>query len=213
MHFRSCLRLAAMPLICLVAAPARAAGEDMQVWSYFVMQSDLSDTASASFELSPRLRAGGDQLLTRASVDFTVSPDIKLGGGTAWVEYSGGHEFRLHQQAQFAIGPVSLRSRAEERMFKGADRPQLRLRQRVQITLPATADIAFSGGVEYLYIARTQDSAAKPHTDSWRANAGISYRITPGLDASAAYLAIFSPKNGTPGKLSHVPQLRLVWHL
>ena len=204
--------LAALGAI-LIPTPALATQDDGQLWVILLGIVPLDEGVIATLEASPRMRENSDQLLLRAHVDVHVARGLDLGGGTAWVDYAGGHEFRLHQQVQWADGPLQLRSRVEQRFFAGADRAQLRLRQRIQVTVPLADRLRAAVNGELFYIAVPENRAQSARVDSWRANVMLNYRLSPRAELGAGYLAIYSPRPG-PGpagadRLSHVPQVRL----
>jgi hypothetical protein len=193
-----------------LSVPARAADEDTQLWVYSSIAVPVAKNATATFELSPRFRQGGNQVLTRATVDFKLTPAVSLGGGAAYVDNHGGaDEFRSHQQLTVTLGALAFRSRAEERFFAGADRTQLRLRQRIQLSEPVAHDTRLSLAGELLYIARTENRATDPRVDSWRGTASLQHRFSSHVDGTLGYLLIYSPRAGKPDKLSHVPQISL----
>lgn len=201
--------LAALAGLLLIPAPARAAVEDTQLWLFLNGVVPLDDDLTATLEVSPRLREGADQLLLRGSVDRQVAREVQIGGGASWVDFAGGREFRPHQQIQFTRGPVQFRTRVEERFLAGADRVQIRLRQRVQITLPLADRVRGVANGEMLYIAQAESRTGSARVESWRANVGANYRLSPHAELGLGYLAIYSPRAGARDRLSHVPQLRL----
>lgn len=198
----------------LSSSPALAGDEDTQLWLYFNTVAPLAKSATATVELSPRLREGGDQFLARGTAEFRLSPAISLGGGAAYVENHGAaDEFRPHQQVTFAAGPLAFRTRVEERFFAGADRAQIRLRERVQLTEPVGRDTKLSLAGELLYIARTENRTAEARVDSWRGTASIQHRFGKRIDGTLGYLLIYSPRERKPDKVSHVPQVTLTARL
>ena len=201
--------IAALASQFALSATARAAAEDTQLWLFLNGMVPVAEDATATLELSPRLREGADQILLRGSIDWQVSDGVQLGGGASWVDYAGGHEFRPHQQVQLSHGPLQFRTRVEERFFGGADRAQIRLRQRVQVTVPLAEGLRGVANGELLYIARAESRTGTPRVDSWRANVAANYRLSPRAEVGLGYLAIYSPRAGARDRLSHVPQLRL----
>jgi len=196
-------------LAALHAVPVHAADEDTQLWLYLNTVVPVETDLTATFELSPRFRENGDQLLARASLDHRMSDRLSLGGAVAYVEFASGHEFRLHQQAVVALGPFAFRSRVEERWFAGADRPQIRLRQRVAATVPITGTTKAVMGGEVSYVAQSEINGASARVEQWRAQAALQRKFSPHFDASVGYLFIYSPRPGTADRISHVPQLTL----
>jgi hypothetical protein len=194
--------------------PARAADEDTQLWLYFNTVVPVAKDANATIELSPRIRESGDQFLARGTVDFKLSPGVTLGGGAAYVENHGAaDEFRPHQQLTLTAGPLSFRTRVEERFFTGADRMQLRLRQRIQLTEPIAQGTKFSLAGELLYIARPENRTTDARIDSWRGTASLQHRFSKHVEGTLGYLLLYSPREGKPDKLSHVPQVTLTARL
>lgn len=201
--------LAALAGLLLIPAPARATQDDIQLWLFLNGAVPLADDVTATFELSPRLREGPDQVLLRGNADWRVLPGVEIGGGASWVDFSGGREFRPHQQVQLTHGPLQFRTRVDERFMAGADRAQIRLRQRIQLTLPLTGRVRGAASGEVLYIARAESRTGAARVDSWRANLVATHRLSPHAELGLGYLAIYSPQAGARDRLSHVPQLRL----
>lgn len=195
--------------LLLLPVPALATQDDTQFWLYFNGVAELDEGVVGTIEFSPRARTGSEVLLVRGNVDFRAAPGLDLGGGATWVEFAPGHEFRTHQQATLTRGVVQFRTRTEQRFFGGAESAQLRLRQRVQVTLPVTESLRALANAELLYIARPENPAQQARVDSWRLNLLANYRLSPKLELGAGYLAIYSPRAGAPDRLSHVPMLRL----
>lgn len=201
----------ALAMLTVSAFPhaVQAREDDGQFWLFLNGVMPIDENLAATLEFSPRLRDNSDQLLLRGSIDMRLAPNVDLGGGIAWVESAGGQEFRPHQQVHLTFGQVQLRTRIEQRFFQGTDRPQLRLRQRVQVTVPVAENLRVAGNAELLYIAQQERRTRAPAIDSWRFNIAASYRLSPHLDLSAGYLAIYVPRDGAEDRLSHVPQVRV----
>jgi hypothetical protein len=210
MYSRFC-GLAGAVLALLAASPAYATDEDTQLWAVLSATVPLSDTASAQFELSPRLRDGPDQVLTRGSVDFVIAEGLTVAGGAAYVEFAGGNEFRPHQQVAYTTGPLTLRTRLEERFFEDGDRAQLRLRQQARLAFPLDPKTQISGGAEVLYIVQSEVPGGDKRVDQWRAEIAMRRRLSGHFDAALTYRAILSPRGPLEDRLSHVPIVTLAW--
>jgi hypothetical protein len=208
---RTTVKSALLLVPCLAggsASTARAADEDVQLWTTQSASVPLTEHITGSLDVSERYREGGDQLLSRASADYKLSDAATVGGGLAYVvTVDGANETRPHQQLTLTFGPVALRSRVEERFFDDADRMELRLRQKATLTWPLAEEWKASLAGELLYIAQSQDRDADPRVDQWRANAAIARRLADKLEGTIGYLAILSPRDGRPDRLSHVAQL------
>jgi len=205
-----CLALAA----AMTASPACAEEQDTQFWLYFNTVVPVAKNANATLELSPRFREGGDQFLTRGTVDFKIAPAVSLGGGAAYGENHGAaDEFRTHQQLTLTAGPLAFRTRIEERFFSGADRMELRLRQRIQLSEPVARDTRLNLAGEVFYIARPESRTSDARVESWRGNVSLQHRFSKHVEGTLGYLLLYAPRAGKPDKLSHVPQLTLTARL
>lgn len=208
---RAIAAVAAPLAISMLAAPAHASEEDTQLWIFANTVVPMGDAATASLELSPRFREGSDQLLVRGTIDFRLSESVSAGGGAAFVEFAGGDEWRAFQQLTLSTGQISFRTRVEERFFDGADRAQIRLRQRVQVSFPVAKATRLSGSAELLYIVQPESRLADARVDSWRGNLSLQRRLSPRMDAALGYLLIYSPRPGAPDRISHVPQVTITF--
>jgi hypothetical protein len=201
---------ATLALLAFASIPARAADEDVQLWIGESVSAPLSSETQATLDLSQRFRQTGDQLLARGTVEFRLSPTAVVGGGAAYVStFGSADEFRPHQQLTLTYGPLALRTRVEQRFFEQADRMELRLRQRIGLTAPVAPRLKAGLAGELLYIARSQDAGQGAHVDQWRANATLTRSLDHDLDGTLGYLAILSPRDGGPDRLSHVVQVSL----
>ena len=203
--------IAGAMLALIAASPAYATDEDTQLWVVLNATVPLAEQLTGNFEISPRAREGADQLLTRASLDLKLADGLTVGAGMAYVEFAGGNEFRPHQQIAYTTGPLSLRTRLEERFFQGSERAQLRLRQQARLSFPLDPKTQISGGGEVLYIVQSEVRGGDTRVDQWRADIAIRRRLSARFDASLAYRAIISPRGPLEDRLSHVPIITLAW--
>jgi len=197
---------------------ALAADEETQLWLDGTMITPLADGVTGTLELSRRVRENDDQILLRGTADLKVSRSVSVGGGAAYVNSIDGlletgedKEFRLHQQLMLTFGVLSFRTRVEERFFEDAERMQLRIRQRVQAAVPVAKDLhaAFSG--EVFYMARSEDVGVEDQVAQWRLNATLTRRMSHKLEAAVGYLFMYTPQDGKPDKIAHVPQITLTF--
>jgi hypothetical protein len=127
------------------------------------------------------------------------------------VETSGNTEIRPHQQVVFVLGRFEARTRLEERFFDGADRAELRLRQRLQYNQPLNENWRASVGGEWLGRLQGRNSGQGAATDQWRAQAGIAYMVNDKLEVGANYWLLAFPRGDQPARYSHVPQTVLTY--
>jgi hypothetical protein len=213
------LRTTAFSVLTLTAAgiipsdEVHAADEDAQLWLSQSFSVPLAeDDVTGTLDLSQRVRENGNQLLSRGMAEFRLSKEAVVGGGAAYVEtFDSTDEFRPHQQLTLTFGMWSFRTRVEERFFEGADRMELRLRQKVTATWPLAKELKGSLAGELLYTARSQTAGDDAHIDQWRATGALTYKLSPQIEGTAGYLMILSPRDGEEDKLSHVAQISLTY--
>jgi hypothetical protein len=126
-----------------------------------------------------------------------------------WVD--GPNEWRPHQQVTFTFDKLSVRTTLEERLFDGADRAELRLRERARVTLPVGKATRFAGTAEFLYILQPHDRLTQARVDSLRGTVAVQQKLSPHLDGSIGYMFVDAPRSGAPDRISHVPQIGLTW--
>ena len=201
----ACLALAWQP------STALGAEEDTQVWIYAIVQGDISDdwrlTADGTARWRERAR-GDEQQTLRFTLDTVVAEGVRAGGGFGAFETEGGaSELRPHQQLTVRRGRFAARTRIEQRFFDGADRMELRLRQRIGYIQPLSQRVSATIEGEYLHIAQTRDRNPLAARDQWRGRIVLQYRAQEDLSLAAAYLAIHTPRPEAEDRLNHVPQL------
>jgi hypothetical protein len=120
-------------------------------------------------------------------------------------------EYRPHQQFRYTTGGLDLRTRFEQRWFDGADRVELRIRQRVQYTRAIAPRLEAFGSAEWFGIVQSRRDGGRRGTEQIRAIAGLAYQVSDRLDIAPSYLFQITPRPGRPDAISHVPQLTLNW--
>lgn len=212
-----------MPFAMLLAATlaawqpskAFAADEDTQFWLIANANGEVADGTRLTIDASQRWREaarGGEQQTVRISLDHDIAEGLRIGGGMMLLEAGGKTELRPHQQITFVEGRFEFRTRLEERFFDGADRVELRLRQRVQYTQPLGKGWRANLGGEWLGLMQGRNSGQGASTEQWRALAGVTHAINDTLDIGAAYWLIIAPRGDRPARYSHIPQAVMTWH-
>ncbi|WP_347304278.1 DUF2490 domain-containing protein [Croceibacterium sp. TMG7-5b_MA50] len=199
-----------------MTASAALANDDTQYWQFLILNAAAGKDGRLTFEISPRARAdavGDEQLLTRITYDHRLNDHVTIGGGSAFVGAVGPDEIRPHQQLILTSGMVEARTRVEERFFVGADRMAVRLRQRLQLTVPLARAVRGLISGEVLYNARTQNVGMPTGVDSWRLRTGLQYRLADQLEVTGSYLLLLSPRGVREDQWSHVPQIMLTWRM
>lgn len=187
--------------------------QDTQLWVNAASTHHLSEETQLILDASWRFRErarGDEQVMARFTVLQTVADGVRIGGGGAVFETEGGAtELRPHQEIDLAFGRFSARSRIEERFFEGADRMELRVRQRIGYALPVGKAGRLSLDGEYLHLAQTRERGGNRPRDEWRARAIASAKVSDRLTLGLGYLAIHTPREGARDRLTHIGQTHL----
>lgn len=202
-----------MLLAALLAAwqpsKARAADEDVQLWLYAVARGDIDDDTRLTIDASARwreVRRGDEQQTLRFNIEQEIDDSVRIGGGLGVFEAGGLTEIRPHQEFTFTTGRLAARTRIEERFFDGADRMEIRFRQRLRYTMPVSDKLEAQLDGEYFNLVQTQSRNSNVARDQWRGRAEIGWKLSKQFRLSLAYLAIYTPTPDMRDPLNHVPQ-------
>ncbi len=211
MHF-------AMLLAALAAAwqpsIARAQDEDVQLWHVVNVTGDIGKDTRLTVDASQRWREqarGDEQQTLRFTIEQPIAKGVRVGGGGAVFEAGGTTELRPHQQIIFTKGRFEARTRLEERFFDGADRVELRLRQRIQYNQPLGKGWRGSVAGEWLGLLQSRNDGARASTEQWRTQAGVAYKISDRVEVGANYWLLVFPNGDQPSRITHVPQTVLTY--
>ncbi len=206
--------LLAATLAAWQPSKAQANPEDTQFWLVGFARGKVGEDIYLTVDTSYRWRDpefGADQQTFRVSVEKALEDDIRIGGGMSLFQTGGVSEYRPHQQFRYARNGLDLRTRFEQRWFDGADRVELRIRQRVQYTREIAPRLEAFGSSEWFGIVQSRRSDGRRGTEQVRTIAGLAYRVNDRLDIAPSYMLQITPRAGGPDAISHVPQLTLNW--
>jgi len=211
-----------MPMQCatllaaLVAAwqpsKAQANPEDTQFWLVGFARGNLDEDVFLTIDTSYRWRDpefGADQQTFRVSVEKAIDEDLRIGGGMSLFQTGSVSEYRPHQQFRYAKDGLDLRTRFEQRFFDGADRMELRIRQRVQYTQPVAPRLEVFGSAEWFGILQSRRNDGRRGTEQVRNIVGINYEVSDNLELAPSYMLQITPRSGAPDAISHISQLTL----
>jgi Protein of unknown function (DUF2490) len=208
----------AMLLAALAAAwqpsIARAQDEDVQLWHVLNVTGDIAKDTRLTVDASQRWREqarGDEQQTLRFTIEQTIAKGVRIGGGGAVFEAGGNTELRPHQQITITKGRFEARTRLEERFFDGADRVELRLRQRIQYNQPLGKGWRGSVAGEWLSLLQSRNDGESASTEQWRAQVGVAYKINDKVEVGANYWLLAFPRGNQPGRISHVTQTVLTY--
>ena len=206
--------LLAATLAAWQPSKAQANPEDTQFWLVGFARGKVGEDIYLTVDTSYRWRDpefGADQQTFRVSVEKALEDDIRIGGGMSLFQTGSVSEYRPHQQFRYARNGLDLRTRFEQRWFDGADRVELRIRQRVQYTREIAPRLEAFGSSEWFGIVQSRRSDGRRGTEQVRTIAGLAYRVNDRLDIAPSYMLQITPRAGGPDAISHVPQLTLNW--
>ena len=206
--------LLAATLAAWQPSKAQANPEDTQFWLVGFARGKVGDDVYLTVDSSYRWRDpefGADQQTFRVSVEKGLEDNLRIGGGAALFQTGSVGEYRLHQQFRYAAGGLDVRTRFEQRWFDGADRVELRIRQRIQYTQPVAPRVEVVGSSEWFGIVQSRRSDGGRGTEQIRNIVGVAYQVNERLDITPGYMLQITPREGGPDAISHVPQLTLNW--
>jgi hypothetical protein len=193
---------------------AQAAEEDTQLWQVLSVMGDLGEDTRLTIDATQRWREtarGDDQQTFRITIEQEITKGVRIGGGGAVFEAGGDTEIRPHQQMTILAGRLEARTRLEQRFFDGADRMELRLRQRFTYHQPIGPGWRASVGGEWLGLLQSRNDDEGAATEQWRAQAGVAYKINDRLELGANYWLLKFPRGERRDRYSHVPQTVLLY--
>jgi hypothetical protein len=214
---RTRIRRGALIACCAAAwqpSIAAAADEDTQFWLNAIVTGEIAEDTAITIDATQRFREtrDGDQHTLRVMIDREVADELDLGAGIGVFETEGGlTEIRIAQQATYTPGRFALRTRLEERFFDGADRVELRFRQRVHYNHPIAENWRGTVGVEWLALVQPRDADRGPQTDQWRFQAILSHKLSDSIDVGAIYWLVVSPRGMSEDRINHIPQAVVTW--
>ncbi|MFO6448515.1 DUF2490 domain-containing protein [Erythrobacter sp. NE805] len=204
----------AMLLAALAAAwqPSKASAteEDTQFWLNTFVTGPIGKTTTLTVDATQRWRSdrvGPDQQTIRVLIDEQVARRARIGGAVMLFDTDGLTEVRLHQQAVFSLGRIDARTRVEERFFDGADRMEVRLRQRFTYNQPIAEKWRATAGVEWLGIMRSRNRGEGASTEQWRFQTSVVHSLDKRFDVAALYWMVAFPRGDRPARVSHIPQV------
>lgn len=181
----------------------------MQFWLLPNIEGDLDDDTSINVDVTYRWideAVGADQESVRVTIEQDVADNVKLGGGIGVFEANGATEIRVTQQMGLRRGGWSSRTRLEQRFFDGAERMELRFRQRIRYTTAITPKLSGNIEGEWLNLVQTRNENPRIPRDQWRWRAFATYDLSDHLTVGAAYMLIHTPGGEVTDRINHVPQ-------
>ncbi|RJG55087.1 DUF2490 domain-containing protein [Sphingobium terrigena] len=212
------LRLSTL-FTAMAALPAHGA-EDEQLWLQTIAQGPISGDIVYFAEVQSRFGRdmdGLDQMLLRPAIGVKLSDRLTVFQGYAYVRTprSGGGDTREHRSFQqinwslgkVAGGPLSSRTRIEQRWVSSGDDMGWRLRQWLRLAVPLTGK---PGGVSALTYAEglvalnDTDWGARKGFDRLRSFAGLELPFAGKSTVEVGYLNQYVKNRGRADDVDHV---------
>lgn len=211
--------------LLVIAAPAQAKDEDMQIWTSLTVSKSVSPNVDATLEVHGRFtddvsRFG--QLLIRPSFTYKLAHGWSLTGGYAYIrtrfEGAAPHdEHRLWEQVGYTFVQnkktalsIGGRTRIEQRFRVGGDQVGWRLRQQVRAQLPLTKNGSLRAVLwnETFVQLNDTDWGARSGIDQTRTFVGIGVPVGSRFTVEPGYLNQIVYRPG-PNRVNHIAALNV----
>lgn len=200
-----------LALLCM-ASPVLASENEAQLWLNEQIATDLGESTRLEFEVDERIRSdafGGDQYEVRLGAYRDIGSGFKIGAAVVYQRTDTQDEIRAQQQLQFDTGPLSLRTRFEQRFIEDVGPTVYRFRQRVQLSQPldeARRWTAFANVEGYFTLNESRPGALTGLT-SLRSQIGVRRKLSDTVTVGLIYLRHQDMRRNAPDRVGHAPQL------
>lgn len=200
--------------LLFTAVPALASDDETELWLNQQISTGIAESTKLEFEVDERFRSdafGGDQYEVRLGAYRDVGGGFKLGGGVVYQRTGTQDEIRLQQQLQFDTGPLSLRTRFEQRFIEDVGPTVYRFRQRVQLSQPLDAARRWTlfANTEGYFTLNASRPGALTGLTSLRSQAGVRYKLNGSITLGLNYVRNQDVRRNAPDRVGHAPQLHL----
>ena len=205
--------LFALAVSLVLAAPARAA-EELQLWINPSVTANIDKRTSLKLETTQRFRPepADDVYSARLWLGRKVAEGVTVSAGIERRFEGERRETRLLQQVAYPLaGPLTARTRIEQRFRDTDPRTGWRLRQRLGAEFPLSdRDNAwhFAVNAEASFVLRAGRPGAQTGLTGLRSFAGFE-KTFGSLDLSLGYVRSQSVRNNAPDLVGHAPFIGL----
>jgi Protein of unknown function (DUF2490) len=206
-----------LALAAMLALPANASAADdhAQLWLNQSVAFDLDDDTGIEVDIGQRLRPeriGPDSYYVRLWLVQQLNRNFSVSGGIERrINDGGADETRLLQQVNARTGVLRVRARLEQRFVDSADQTGWRLRTRLGVKVPVTADdrVALVADVEPFFTLRPTSNGGQTGLTTLRTHVGLDYEVTDNLALGFGYLRNQDVIDGGTDRVGHSPLLSL----
>ena len=214
-------RFLCLAALGMIAAPARAAEEDANIWLAQFATINASEKVFVRLEAQERFtddagRLG--QLLLRTMVGYRIDKQTSIGAGYAYVLTDPigpvrRNEHRFYQEFNHRLieteGGVTLdaRTRLEQRTFEEHEGTAWRLRQFVQVRVPIAKSNKLVAFTEP-FIDLNETAVQRGGLSLWRNFVGVSVPLSKQAELVPGYLNQYVVRTG-PDRVDHTANIGL----
>lgn len=204
--------------ILLVAAPAAAAEDRLELWLNPAITADLDDRTFVELETAQRFREApvDDTYYARLWLGREVADDLTVSAGIERRHEGDGRETRLLQQVSYPLlGPLKGRTRLEQRFISDEPRTAWRLRQRLGIGFPLDGledGWALAATAEGFFTLRAPTPGNQTGLTGLRTFVGLEREFEK-VELSVGYLRQQNIRNNGPDTVGHAPIIGLTYKL
>ncbi len=200
------------PILLCLATPVIAADEEAQLWLLETATIEIDDDTDIQIEIVQRFRSdafGGDQYQLRGALDRDVGSGFGIGAGVVFQQSGRQQELRLQQQLSYATGPLSLRTRLEERFQEDVDPTVWRLRQRVQFSEGLGGRWTGFVNTEGFFTLNASRPGAQTGLTGVRSQIGVRRKMSDSITLALAYTRQQDVRDNAPDRIGHAPLLSI----
>ena len=192
----------------LTAVPAAAAEDQFELWLNPSVSIDFDERNYFELETAQRFRPApaDDTYYARLWLGREIAEDVKLSAGAERRYEGDGRETRLLQQISYPLGPISGRTRLEQRFIEGEPHTAWRLRQRVGGALPLSSQEGWElvGNIEGFFVLQPSEPGDQTGLTGIRSFIGIERELGK-LELSLGYLRQQTVRRGAEDTIGHAP--------
>lgn len=205
-------------MLALASAPAPAADDHLELWFNPVAVVDLGNRNFVELDTQQRFREqpAGDTYVARLGLGREIAEGVTATVGLHRGREGDVRETRFMQQLAYPLaGPMRGRTRIEQRLVDGSGRTGLRLRQRVQASVPLSSrpgGWAIAANAEGFFTLRPTAGGGDTGLTGVRTYVGVE-RDFARLRLGLGYTRQHSIRKGAPDRIGHAPTLALIFRL
>jgi hypothetical protein len=202
--------------LLLASAPASANEDRLELWLNPAMVADLDDRTFVELETAQRFREApaDDTYYARLWLGRKIGKGLTLSAGAERRHEGEGRETRLLQQVSYPlVGILKGRTRLEQRFLNDQPRTAFRLRQRLGVSVPISANgWEAAANAEGFFTLRAAEAGAQTGLTGLRTFVGVE-REFERVEVGLGYLRQQNIRRGRPDVVGHAPYIGLTFKL